>query len=275
MPGNITLTHTDATFTTSSIYIFGRNGDSMSGNIYQFKIWDDGILSHDFQPAIRNSDNKVGFLDLITNTFFTHNSWTAIEVADTVENDCAGWLHELNANGFTFNNQYINAGPRYDRAINFTTAAQYLQGISFDDNIRAISLWFKLGATFPSSWQCLFADKNNTVAFGWGSSMFVTRALNSEQLFDISNYKLNDWNFVIINYSSNHSTHQLFINNEEITSRNTHSDYFNHQHSFLVNARAYNGNPQNGASIPMSDLRVYATELTEEDRNRLYAMGRV
>lgn len=274
MPGNITLTHTDTTFTSTSIYIFGRNGDAMSGNIYQFKIWDDGILSHDFQPAIRNSDNKVGFLDLVTNTFFTHNSWTAIEVADTVENDCAGWLHGLNANGFTFNNQYINTGPRYDRAINFTATSQYLKGISLD-NAVSICFWGKAPATWPNSYQCYFSDFINYAAMGSGGNGFlVPRARSGGPLYSLpSTLKLDDWNFFVIIINTDKTTKAVYVNNELCNVSSSNNFYTHNTNEFLINARN-NGSYTNGMNQAMSDLRVYATELTEEDRNRLYAMGR-
>lgn len=43
-----------------------------TGRMYYCKIWDNDILVRDFIPAVRDSDGKVGFHDLVTNQFYTN-----------------------------------------------------------------------------------------------------------------------------------------------------------------------------------------------------------
>jgi hypothetical protein len=47
-------------------------GDGFQGKMYYCKIYDNDILVRDFIPAVRDSDGKAGFYDLVTNQFFTN-----------------------------------------------------------------------------------------------------------------------------------------------------------------------------------------------------------
>lgn len=66
--------------TQASVYLFHVHilGTSLMtynpfvGNIYAYKMWDDGILVRNFIPCRRNSDNAIGMYDTVTNTFFTN-----------------------------------------------------------------------------------------------------------------------------------------------------------------------------------------------------------
>lgn len=43
-----------------------------TGRMYYCKIYDNDVLVRDFIPAVRDSDNKPGFYDLVTDQFFTN-----------------------------------------------------------------------------------------------------------------------------------------------------------------------------------------------------------
>lgn len=43
-----------------------------TGRMYYCKIYDNDVLVRDFIPAVRDSDDKAGFYDLVTNQFFTN-----------------------------------------------------------------------------------------------------------------------------------------------------------------------------------------------------------
>lgn len=45
-------------------------GEYMFGKFYSFKIYDNGTLVRDFVPAMRDSDSKYGFYDIIGNSFY-------------------------------------------------------------------------------------------------------------------------------------------------------------------------------------------------------------
>lgn len=44
-----------------------------SMKIYLFKVYNNGILQHDFVPCYRKSDNEVGLYDIVNKTFFTND----------------------------------------------------------------------------------------------------------------------------------------------------------------------------------------------------------
>lgn len=275
--GSLSFDFTDSNaFTTSDLYIFGRGGDVLSGIIYKFTLWEDGILSHDLYPAIRASDSKVGFLDLITNTFYTNNSWTAVEVTDNIENDCSGFNHSLDAIGFTFNNVCSNDTMRYDRVINFTTASQYLKGSNITMPIKTICFWAKLPASLGTAYQCFVGNRTGNIAFGLGSGLFVTTGWDgSKALYTPTGHNLNNWNWFCIYYNpSNNNSIKMYVNNVECPRSTTNNNFTYQTSDFLINARN-NGSYTSGMNQPMSDLRIYITELSEADRNKLYNMGRL
>lgn len=43
-----------------------------TGRMYYCKIYDNGVLVRDLVPAVRDSDNKPGFYDLVTNQFYVN-----------------------------------------------------------------------------------------------------------------------------------------------------------------------------------------------------------
>jgi len=62
-----------------NLWIFEDNnlGSPIGGStgvckMYDFKIWDDGVLVRNFLPAKRKSDNEVGMLDIVNKVFYTN-----------------------------------------------------------------------------------------------------------------------------------------------------------------------------------------------------------
>lgn len=74
--------YTVSTFTRTinnlHIYIFFGDetgtGDKTIGKCYGAKIWDAGLLIHDYYPCYRKADNKPGLYDIVTNTFLINAS---------------------------------------------------------------------------------------------------------------------------------------------------------------------------------------------------------
>ena len=52
----------------SNVLIFSN----VIGKLFYAKIWEGDMLTHNFIPAQRNSDNEIGMYDLVSNTFFTN-----------------------------------------------------------------------------------------------------------------------------------------------------------------------------------------------------------
>ena len=57
----------------------GTAENKISGKLYFFKIYDNGILKRDFVPCT-NSSNVAGLYDLASNSFF-HNNGTGLFIA--------------------------------------------------------------------------------------------------------------------------------------------------------------------------------------------------
>jgi len=66
------------TFTTDyTMYVFAINytgsaSQSISCDLYELKIWDNGTLVRNYIPCYRKSDNVVGMYDIVNNTFKTN-----------------------------------------------------------------------------------------------------------------------------------------------------------------------------------------------------------
>ena len=73
------------TDTTHPIYIFARNATASSGNnynssykLYEMKIYANNTLVRYFKPVKRNSDNRVGLYDEVTNRFYSNTIGDAL-----------------------------------------------------------------------------------------------------------------------------------------------------------------------------------------------------
>lgn len=175
--------------------------------------------------------------------------------------------------GITPNNLATTGNIRYDKQDNFTAATQYLLKDSLPNAVTII-FWGKMPASYPTGYQCYFADYINFASMGSGANLLVPRARSGGPLYNLpTSLKLNDWNFFVIIINTDKTTKAVYVNNELCNVSSSNNFYTHNTNEFLINARN-NGSYTSGMNQPMSDLRVYATELTEEDRNRLYAMGR-
>ena len=72
-------TYTDFVVTDRSMWLFainrGSTGEMYKSDgvrLYSCKIWNKDILVRDFQPALRESDNKPGMYDRVNNVFYTN-----------------------------------------------------------------------------------------------------------------------------------------------------------------------------------------------------------
>ena len=71
-------TFTTTSTNTKNIYLFTLNMNGTPseqcfiGKLYNFKIKENDVLTRDFIPCYRNSDNEVGLYDLVNNVFYTN-----------------------------------------------------------------------------------------------------------------------------------------------------------------------------------------------------------
>jgi hypothetical protein len=85
-------------------------------------------------------------------------------------------------------------------------------------------------------------------------------------MFNLSNFKNNEWNHVVT--IRNGDSYQLFINGIEETRTTTNNYYVHNGNKIWLLNRNYNTSYAANASI--SDIRLYATVLSEEDTKELY-----
>lgn len=77
--------------TTLPLYLGTYGGEpnntevTLVGDVYSCKIYDDYTLVRDFVPAIRTSDNKVGFYDFANSKFYTNNGSGDFTTPNSIE----------------------------------------------------------------------------------------------------------------------------------------------------------------------------------------------
>jgi hypothetical protein len=75
--GSATSTITKGTLTTGRLYMFAYGMGltntqwQFNGYVYEFELYDGGVLARKFIPCYRKSDNVIGFYDIINDTFIT------------------------------------------------------------------------------------------------------------------------------------------------------------------------------------------------------------
>ncbi len=60
------------------------NNSSVKGNIYLFKVWDNGKLIRDYVPVRSKTDNTVGLYDLVESKFYISPNGIAFKGSDEV-----------------------------------------------------------------------------------------------------------------------------------------------------------------------------------------------
>jgi hypothetical protein len=79
-----------------------------------------------------------------------------------------------------------------------------------------------------------------------------------------------NWNFIIFKYDKGACTWKNLTTGENITDAYSSGGFVQHQHIYLGNS-TYNGTPSSETDeCCMSDFRIYATPLSDEDINKIY-----
>ena len=85
-------THTGGIVTNNPIHLFDNGVQQMNqnfkGRVYYIKIYEDGVLVHNFLPVKRNTDNVVGIYDTVAGRFFTNDGTGNFTYSDTVPDIC-------------------------------------------------------------------------------------------------------------------------------------------------------------------------------------------
>ena len=191
---------------------------------------------------------------------------TLIDTTDLSSNnmveDCSGYMNHGSVVGDISN---VYNSPRNKWCVSMqnkdTTNRIECPPIPCSDNIFSVSFWVKIQ---DKSGKVLLACKNK-MTIGMGSNYIVVCPTTNTKF--ANPLILNEWNHILA--VRNGDNYSLYINGEVV---NTLGDatYFAHGNTniWLLNRNSTSTNY--GANAEISDLRVYASELTLEDAKEFY-----
>lgn len=112
-----------------SVTLFGQNDGSvvnykMTGMIYSFKAWENGVLVRDMIPAISTANGKIGMWDLVTKRFYGNSGTGTITIRD--------WVNAINIP--TNSPVKFSGGYTAVEYLEFTGSQQINTGIYFNAN---------------------------------------------------------------------------------------------------------------------------------------------
>lgn len=191
--------------------------------------------------------------------------YSAMGYNDNIEYDVSGYLHNGTINGSV---SYSSDTPRYSVSSYFNADANYISRNATSGDIRAASFWIKFPVAVSSTYRVAFADYTSRLAFGMinATTACCTCAGNTIKTFTISQFTVDKWYHIVVQYNSNKSDVQLYINGVAQTTRGD-GDSWNHTTSTLMLGKRSTGSTINAY---ISDFRLYATALSEEDIQKLY-----
>lgn len=181
-------------------------------------------------------------------------------------------LQILDSSGYKYHGTVVglltfnNSPALYSKAsyMNNTSSSSHIEIndiITLSDEIT-VSFWVKASKSKP---QVIFVDPENSIEFGILNNLGYINIVSS-QGWTLNNFKDNDWNHIVV--IRKNSVYSLFVNSI-LATRSGANNYYLHQatKTWLLN-RSYNNSYAADASI--SDFRIYATALSQEDIQALY-----
>lgn len=177
------------------------------------------------------------------------------------ELDCSGF----NNNGIKSGTHEtdINSG-RYSSCSKFNGSNSIITTNTFsEESCKTVSFWLKV-ATKPTDSRVVFADKGSAMALGFfNGSSFIVKANTSQVTYPMSSLKIGEWNHIVL---VKNSIIEVYINSKKLTA-NTSTNYWTHSTQTLEIGARSTGSYFNGF---LSDFRVYATILSDNDIKELY-----
>ena len=261
----------NGTDTTSTFYLFcqGIVNDTLSciskARIYYFKLYDNDIVIRHFIPCAYHNE-QYGMLDLVSNQFYPNSNTTGSFIIGPQMQlkkiyDCSGYKNHANIIGTLTTN---TSTPRYNysSSMNNTSTANHIESepIAISDNIFTVSFWVKAA---KSTSQVFVADPK--IVIGTLNSLLYVVPTSSPP-FTTTHFVNNEWNHIVV--IRNDTTYKAYINGIAETQSGT-NNYYGHSVAklWLLNRSTNN---TYAANTSISDFRVYATELSEEDIKELY-----
>ena len=190
--------------------------------------------------------------------------YNAIGYNDTVEYDTSGNLYNATVNG-TVN--MVSDSPRYSACSYFDADANYLSRTAITAPAYTASFWVKYRSDF-SAYRVVFADQTSHLAFGMINSTTACCTCAGKQIktFSTSAVTANAWHHIAIVRNTDLSDAELYVDGVKITGRGN-NDAWNHTTDTLLIGRRSSGS---SPIAYVSDFRLYATQLSQEDILQLY-----
>lgn len=264
------LTHTTANADTGTLRLFSYTSNSKAlFDIYKFIIYNNNIPIRQFIPCLRISDKKPGMYDLVNDVFYINEgSGEFIYSLQNIEYDISSFSKNLTKHGSTITSVESN---RYPVALSLT-ANDWLSAESLPAETKTITFWYKGNPTTVN--HILFIDKDSGLALGFYSNgeKFITNTF-SNALKIISNWKNNDWNFITLIKTS--SVTNIYINTQLCQIDTTNTDNWDLAGTSGLQINGRGNTTSDSRPMIISDFRAYSTELSVDEIQELYNMGRL
>lgn len=193
------------------------------------------------------------------------STYSSMGYNDNIEYDVSGYNNHGTKNGII---TYSSDTARYSVSSYFNADANYISRNATSGDIRAASFWIKFPVAVSSTYRVAYADYTSRLAFGMinATTACCTCAGNTIKTFTISQFTVDKWYHIVVQYNSDKSDVQLYINGVAQTTRGN-GDSWNHTTSTLMLGKRSTGSTINAY---ISDFRLYATALSAEDVQELY-----
>ena len=225
------------------------------------------------QSTVTYKLNKVEFGQNRT-PWIPHGSdplYSGIGVNSNVVCDVSGYKNNGAISGTL---GYSNDTPRYFVSTVFNKTAM-ISLTSPCAEVRSVSFFF-IWDTIPSGQSVLFLDKKSYIGFGLTSNGILcgVQGPGSFALFSRSNLVADTWyHFVVVNNGAlDGLSRKLYINGVEQSTISGGSNWTFALDETQIGRRSTTGD---GFSGKMSDLRMYATALSQDDVTELYQTSAV
>ena len=190
--------------------------------------------------------------------------YNAMGYNDTIEYDTSGNLYNATVNG-TVN--MVSDSPRYSACSYFDADANYLSRTAITAPAYTASFWVKYKSDF-SAYRVVFVDQTSHLAFGMINSTTACCTCAGKQIktFSTSAVTANAWHHIAIVRNTDLSDADLYVDGVKITGRGSNNAWNHTTDTLLIGRRSSGSSP----IAYVSDFRLYATQLSQEDILQLY-----
>ena len=191
------------------------------------------------------------------------SAYSAMGYNSTTEYDVSGYGYNGTKNGTM---TYSSDTARYSVSTKFASTT-YIETPSPCSNVRSASFWIK---TDKTAYAVAWADAKSKLAFGIVSSGDILVSCNSgaTKKYPNSVIAANVWQHIVIVRGEDIANTDLYVNGVKQTP-GTSTDFWTHtSDSLIINGRGYS--TPSRMNSQMSDFRLYATALSEDDIKELY-----